>query len=180
MTYELFPRAEPDRPLKRVPPGFAEEVMQRIEAYGRRRTRNRLAVILLTGLGLITAERATVNRYWNDDGGLDALRTAHAISPAITPANAVAAPQVATTQTKAAAAPAPVNVPPQTQAANHTLAKSGARNPVLDALQLQQMLDAANCAQVENAPADSPHSVTFPGSPPNAVMFARTHRSAAC
>src|ERR1051325_3503280 len=38
----------------------------------------------------------------------------------------------------------------------------------------------ATCAQVSNEPADSPNSVTLPGSPPNWAMLSWTHCSAIC
>ena len=37
----------------------------------------------------------------------------------------------------------------------------------------------ASSAAIDPAPADSPKTVTRDGSPPNAAMFSRTHRSAA-
>src|SRR5262245_53248458 len=38
----------------------------------------------------------------------------------------------------------------------------------------------ATCRQVSSEPADSPNSVTLPGSPPNCAMLSWTHCSASC
>lgn len=52
MPYELLPRDEPGKPLMRVPPGFADRVLQRFKEQQRQQRRRRTA-ILVTAVVLV-------------------------------------------------------------------------------------------------------------------------------
>jgi len=60
---EMLPREEPGLPLKRVSPDFTCRLMGRIRQERRRRTSNRMTVIVMAGLCLLGATWASVRRY---------------------------------------------------------------------------------------------------------------------